>query len=475
MIITSSNVKDPFTLKNRPLQSTLPRLRHPRKLKSNLLWMLDLRKHQRCQTITKYHPNHVNHPLPHLPIRNVGIVFLNLCRPRPKQFGHAMGTGKLKVSSPSFLLYEETKKKGMKRAPRCKTTHSNHDELVPNNKCNICRPPLPFSSSTKLKEHMYKHTEDWPHPCPFDYCAEGFLTEKELRNHQRNTHPPWREAIDSSSRVEVQNSTPHRYRLTVNAPRETPTIHASPPSSRDEKDVRNSLHPRLPIAIRHAKPTTLRFGPSQETSKPRDSLFSDFGFPSSTKLKEPIYERTEHLPYPCPFDYCQKAFLTEKELKTHQKSTHPSNSPKEAINKSKENPMRVSPKNRNSEIISSLPSELSPFSSTPSKEEIISPHTSVSSKRSGEKSKPAKTVQKRWAKKKKKKVWKCDECGKCLQTSSTLRKHRYRHNNNWPFRCRFCGKGCATRWHHDRHEGSHTGEKHFLCDKCQKKFTSEDM
>ncbi|MCP5008335.1 MAG: C2H2-type zinc finger protein [Planctomycetes bacterium] len=211
---------------------------------------------------------------------------------------------------------------------------------------------------------------------------------------------------------------------------------------------------------------TPRFSASRATSTPRGSPFSNVEltsprepssspsstvsqptqlskcavcrklFPSSTRLEEHMYEHTEDWPYSCPVEYCTGGFLTEKELKTHQKNTHPSS--KESIG-----------------AIISLPS------SSPAKQLLPLPTPSSAS------STPTVRMSKR--------DLKCKECGKHLSSPYGLTNHMYLHNNQWPFRCELCGKGATSKQHLAIHERIHTGEKPFSCDKCKKKFISKDV
>lgn len=67
--------------------------------------------------------------------------------------------------------------------------------------------------------------------------------------------------------------------------------------------------------------------------------------------------------------------------------------------------------------------------------------------------------------------YKCDECGKCLATKSSLKIHTMMHSDVRNFACNFCGKTF-------RHSGGlqlhiryqHTNERPFKCDNCEKKF-----
>lgn len=68
--------------------------------------------------------------------------------------------------------------------------------------------------------------------------------------------------------------------------------------------------------------------------------------------------------------------------------------------------------------------------------------------------------------------FKCDTCGKMLQTRANLNKHRYVHTEERRFRCEICGTGSKNSTALKIHLLSHTGLRPYVCKYCDKAFAS---
>ncbi|XP_016962024.1 zinc finger protein weckle [Drosophila biarmipes] len=68
--------------------------------------------------------------------------------------------------------------------------------------------------------------------------------------------------------------------------------------------------------------------------------------------------------------------------------------------------------------------------------------------------------------------FKCDVCGKMLQTRANLNKHKYVHTEERRFRCEICGTGSKNSTALKIHLLSHTGLRPYVCKYCGKAFAS---
>lgn len=70
--------------------------------------------------------------------------------------------------------------------------------------------------------------------------------------------------------------------------------------------------------------------------------------------------------------------------------------------------------------------------------------------------------------------YKCEHCGKCLNTPYTLRSHiEIMHTNSEKkFICSYCGKPWHSKDGLKSHMRYHTGEKPYKCDYCDKRFVA---
>lgn len=66
--------------------------------------------------------------------------------------------------------------------------------------------------------------------------------------------------------------------------------------------------------------------------------------------------------------------------------------------------------------------------------------------------------------------YKCDVCGKCLATKSSLQIHQTAHSGVKKFQCDLCGKKFINKRVLLIHTRYHTGEKPYQCDHCEKRF-----
>ncbi|XP_017115929.1 zinc finger protein weckle [Drosophila elegans] len=68
--------------------------------------------------------------------------------------------------------------------------------------------------------------------------------------------------------------------------------------------------------------------------------------------------------------------------------------------------------------------------------------------------------------------FKCDICGKKLQTRAILNKHKYVHTEERRFKCEICGSGCKNSTALKIHLLGHTGLRPYVCKYCGKAFAS---
>lgn len=67
-------------------------------------------------------------------------------------------------------------------------------------------------------------------------------------------------------------------------------------------------------------------------------------------------------------------------------------------------------------------------------------------------------------------IYKCNQCGKLLHSSYTLRTHQFIHADEKSHLCTYCGKACRTKSHLKTHTRIHTGEKPYKCAYCERRF-----
>ena len=70
----------------------------------------------------------------------------------------------------------------------------------------------------------------------------------------------------------------------------------------------------------------------------------------------------------------------------------------------------------------------------------------------------------------KKKNFKCHECGKAYGYKALLQEHQRRHANEKPYECECCGKAFVTYNNWKVHVLRHQNEKKFECEFCDKTF-----
>ncbi|XP_071811328.1 uncharacterized protein [Apostichopus japonicus] len=65
---------------------------------------------------------------------------------------------------------------------------------------------------------------------------------------------------------------------------------------------------------------------------------------------------------------------------------------------------------------------------------------------------------------------KCDFCGKCFASKTTLTVHVRTHTGERPIKCRHCDRGFTRHYSREVHEASHTNERPFKCTICDKSW-----
>uniref|UniRef100_UPI00358EBF5A zinc finger protein 723-like n=1 Tax=Myxine glutinosa TaxID=7769 RepID=UPI00358EBF5A len=66
--------------------------------------------------------------------------------------------------------------------------------------------------------------------------------------------------------------------------------------------------------------------------------------------------------------------------------------------------------------------------------------------------------------------YKCTICGKSFIHPSHLKKHMRIHNGERPYECTICGKCCSQSYNLKRHMRIHNGERPYKCTSCGKSF-----
>ena len=67
----------------------------------------------------------------------------------------------------------------------------------------------------------------------------------------------------------------------------------------------------------------------------------------------------------------------------------------------------------------------------------------------------------------------CQKCPKRFQTATDLKRHGYRHSEQYPFNCETCGKGFTRQSELQAHTNVHTGVRRHVCSYCGIGFTLE--
>ncbi|KAI3384750.1 hypothetical protein SNEBB_006987 [Seison nebaliae] len=75
-------------------------------------------------------------------------------------------------------------------------------------------------------------------------------------------------------------------------------------------------------------------------------------------------------------------------------------------------------------------------------------------------------------KKRVRKEWKCETCGKIFDRPSLLIRHVRTHTGEKPHHCEVCGKSFSTSSSLNTHVRIHSGEKPHVCNVCGKRFTA---
>jgi uncharacterized Zn-finger protein len=70
--------------------------------------------------------------------------------------------------------------------------------------------------------------------------------------------------------------------------------------------------------------------------------------------------------------------------------------------------------------------------------------------------------------------FKCDECTKAFKFQASLKMHKKLHQNVRPHKCDMCDKSFIQKGSLENHRRQHTGEKPFICEYCSKRFASSD-
>ncbi|XP_054832399.1 zinc finger protein 84-like [Eublepharis macularius] len=293
--------------------------------------------------------------------------------------------------------------KGYKHPSSMKITMKLQTVLPENRpyKCTQCE------KSFKVKDHLVQHekihSKERPHKCPS--CGKGFVRKEHLTRHQE------------IHRRQENNTFPKTVKL-ARTNLDEPVAPKKKPSVVLEKTVA--------LNTRHQKFSINRF----------KCRFCGRCLRAKTLLVDHERSHREKRRYKC--SHCNKSFYHKNNFQRH-KNIHLRRQPD------------CKPSKRMKQLSAkSCPSDSGNFhtSEDPSK-------TSIDRKiitRSFNRAQHLKLLTK-------KKVFKCQYCGKCVSTSSSLVNHERIHRGKKPYKCQDCEESFHQKHHLDRHLVTHTRRK----------------
>uniref|UniRef100_A0A8D0KEU8 C2H2-type domain-containing protein n=1 Tax=Salvator merianae TaxID=96440 RepID=A0A8D0KEU8_SALMN len=328
--------------------------------------------------------------------------------------------------------------------PNAFVRHSEASERKPF-KCLECKKR--FKWKYRLTEHVRSHTGERPHICP--HCGSAFMRKEHLNRHQK-IHT--RKAINKSSegREEKQETT-HMRQDTSEVPEKMSTKDHCPS---DSSIIHTAKNPSAgPTGKENVSNSSCLTQPTRNLRGKElyKCQYCEESFSEQNSLEKHESSHKSEKPYQC--SECGKKFSQKRYLVQHEK-TH-----RRQKNKTVKLTRSLRLRNHNS-VPEKIQAGLILLPCRDSVREGVVTRSSSLTKR------PKPLTED--------KLYKCQYCGKCTKTKTSLISHEKIHRRKKPFQCLKCEKNFLHRKSLDSHQRSHLRKKLSKCSDLDKKNTTKN-